>query len=440
MSRIVQKFGGTSVANLDRIKNVAKAVVDTRLSSNNDVVVVVSAMAGVTNKFADYVSSLGVGEGHPEYDTVVSSGELVTAGLTSIAIENAGIKSRSYASWQVPIVTDSNHGRAVIQKVDPSNIIRDLSEGIIPVVCGFQGISNEQSRTTTLGRGGSDLTAVALASAIEADICEIYSDVDGVYTVDPNLYPGAQRIDQMSYAEMLEMAAQGAKVLQEQSVRHAMEKNVVIRVASSFIKTPGTIISSEVSKKTFCGMAITPAISQLLLTPSEELQTSSYLPSHTMISQLASDSLDEKADLISSTLTNNISEKERSNNYSEKFTDLIRLLLKQNFIQSDFLHLKGRTTLLLNKHQAPLAIKLLRSSNLVTEVRYRFSRKPLSKISVVGNDLDLNVAQNLVAELKQNHVESFIGTISEHKINLIITSEHLLDSISILHKYCGLDK
>lgn len=411
MSRIVQKFGGTSVATLDRIKNVAKIVASTcrsASSASNDIVVVVSAMAGVTNKFVDYVGALGAAEGHPEYDTVLSSGELVTAGLTAIALENAGIRSRSYASWQVPITTDSNHGRAVIQSVDPSNIERDLAEGIVPVVCGFQGMSEDASRTTTLGRGGSDLTAVAVASAIKADICEIYSDVDGVYTTDPNLYAGAHRIDQIGYAEMLEMAAQGAKVLQEQSVRYAMEKGVVIRVASSFIKAPGTIISPSAPAKMFSGMAVTPAISQLILTPKRD--------------------------------ADNSSENGTATGFSKDFRNNIRNFLAQNFIQCDFLDNKGRTTLLLNKHQAHFAVELLRNSDFVTEVRYKFSRKPLSKISVVGVALNSDSAQNLVDELKRNHIDSFVGTVSEHKINLIVAAEHLLESISVLHKYCGLNK
>lgn len=406
MSRIVQKFGGTSVATLDRIKNAAKIVANSCRSASNEVVVVVSAMAGVTNKFVDYVGALGVAEGHPEYDTVLSSGELVTAGLTAIALENAGIRSRSYASWQVPITTDSNHGRAVIQSVDPSNIERDLAEGIVPVVCGFQGMSKDTSRTTTLGRGGSDLTAVAVASAIRADICEIYSDVDGVYTTDPNLYAGAHRIDQIGYAEMLEMAAQGAKVLQEQSVRYAMEKGVVIRVASSFIKAPGTIISPSAPAKMFSGMAVTPAISQLILTPKNASGTS----------------LGESA------------------SFSKDFRSNTQNFLAHNFIQCDFLDNKGRTTLLLNKHQAHFVVDLLRNSDLVTEVRYKFSRKPLSKVSVVGTALNVGSAQSLGDELKRNHIDSFIGTVSEHKINLIVAAEHLLESISVLHKYCGLNK
>lgn len=392
MARLVQKFGGTSVATLERIKNVAEIVAESK-TKHKDIVVVVSAMAGVTNKFVDCVNSLGADEGHPEYDTVLSSGEIVTAGLTAIALEKVGIKSRSYASWQVPIFTNNNYGHAVIQNVDPSNIKKDLENGIVPVVCGFQGVSQEEKKITTLGRGGSDLTAVAVASAIEADLCEIYSDVDGVYTVDPNLYTGAHRIDEICYSEMLEMASQGAKVLQEQSVLYAMEKKVVVRVASSFIKATGTIISPTALQKRFCGMAVTPALSQIQISFKDGTQA-----------------------------------------------DNVQNLLAKHFIQSDFVENRGKVNVMLDKRHASIALALIRDSNFTSDARYKFSRKPLSKISVVGADLNTNVGQNFIAELKKHKIDSFVGTVTLHKINLIVATEQLLDAISVLHKYCGLDK
>lgn len=391
MARIVQKFGGTSVATLDRIKNVADIVAENKLKYK-DIVVVVSAMAGVTNKFVDCVNSLGANEGHPEYDTVLSSGELVTAGLTAIALENVGIKSRSYASWQVPIFTNNNYGHAIIQNVDPVNLNKDLANGIVPVVCGFQGVSQEE-KTTTLGRGGSDLTAVAVSSAIEADLCEIYSDVDGVYTVDPNLYTGAQRIDEICYAEMLEMASQGAKVLQEQSVLYAMEKKVIVRVASSFIKAPGTIISPMAKSKRFCGMAITPTLSQVQLSLKDGV-----------------------------------------------LKEDIQNLLAKNFIQCDFVENRGKTNVMLDKRHASVALTLVRESNLISDARYKFSRKPLSKISVVGSGLNIDSSQNFITELKKHKIDSFIGIVTSHKVNIIVATEQLLEAISVLHKYCGLDK
>ena len=394
MARLVQKFGGTSVATLERIKNVAEIVAESK-TKHKDIIVVVSAMAGVTNKFVDCVNSLGADEGHPEYDTVLSSGELVTAGLTAIALEKVGIKSRSYASWQVPIFTNNNYGHAVIQNVDPSNINKDLENGIVPVVCGFQGVSQEEKKITTLGRGGSDLTAVAVASAIKADLCEIYSDVDGVYTVDPNLYTGAHRIDEICYSEMLEMASQGAKVLQKQSVLYAMEKKVVVHVASSFIKAPGTIISPTAPQKRFCGMAVTPALSQIQISFKDSIQ---------------------------------------------KYDNVIQNLLAKHFIQCDFVENRGKVNVMLDKRYASIALSLIRNSSCISDARYKFSRKPLSKISVVGADLNTNVGQNFIAELKKHKIDSFVGTVTLHKINLIVATEQLLDAISVLHKYCGLDK
>lgn len=401
---VVQKFGGTSVATIERIRHVANIVAESR-SQGSGVVVVVSAMAGVTNKFVSYVNSFGVTEGHPEYDTVLSSGELVTAGLTAIALENIGVKARSYASWQVPVITDNNHGRAVIKGVDPSRIQKDLASGIVPVICGFQGISEEKQRITTLGRGGSDLTAVAVASAIGADICEIYSDVDGVYTVDPNLFLDARRIDEISYPEMLEMAAQGAKVLQEQSVKYAMQKGVVMRVASSFIRAPGTIIAPSTMPRRFRGITVTQSLSQLKI-------------------------------CLENSATN-------TNDDIDKLQAKINELLASNYIHCDFLQKRQKEgdlgTLVLNKNHASSAISILKESDFVSDVRHKFSRKSLSKISVVGSDFEENCDLKLRAELKNHNIDSFPGAISKHKINIIVTTENLFESISILHKFCGLD-
>ncbi|MDR1335162.1 MAG: aspartate kinase, partial [Holosporaceae bacterium] len=192
MPCVVQKFGGTSVATLERICNVADIIARTVKLRHKKPVVVVSAMAGVTNKFVKFVNEMGVFEGDAEYDQVVSSGELVTAGLVAIALRRVGIAARSFAAWQVPIVTDANYGHSVINHVCPTNIMASLEGGAVPVICGFQGI-NAENKITTLGRGGSDLTAVAVASAVAAEQCEIYSDVDGVYTMDPNFFPEARK-------------------------------------------------------------------------------------------------------------------------------------------------------------------------------------------------------------------------------------------------------
>ncbi len=244
VSLIVQKYGGTSVGTLDRILNVAKRIKFT-VENGNNVVVVVSAMAGVTNELASLAERLNCTEGDREYDALVSSGELVSASLLAAALNNIGASARSYSAWQIPILTDNLYGRANIECIFSENLLDSLSSGMIPIVCGFQGINKQDNSTTTIGRGGSDLSAVLLASYINADLCEIYSDVDGVYSADPNRIQTAKLIPYLNYDFMLEMAMNGAKILQAKSVRAAMEHNVKIRVASSFIESRGSVICNS---------------------------------------------------------------------------------------------------------------------------------------------------------------------------------------------------
>lgn len=245
MGILVQKYGGTSVGTIERIISVARRI-KTSIERGDRVVVVVSAMAGVTNKLVEYANILNGYEGSREYDVVISAGEQVAAGLIAIELNNLGLNAKSYMAWQVPIITTNDHGQADILDVHNSYIVHDLDIGVIPIICGFQGVS-EYDEITTIGRGGSDLTAVAVAAAINADMCEIYSDVDGVYTADPNKVATANLINNISYAEMLEFSLNGARVLQAKSVDYAMKNNVRVRAASSFINSPGTIVSVEQS-------------------------------------------------------------------------------------------------------------------------------------------------------------------------------------------------
>jgi aspartate kinase len=232
MARIVMKFGGTSVADLDRIRNVAARVVR-EARDGHEVAVVVSAMAGVTNQLVGWCQLLSPLHDAREYDAVVATGEQVTAGLLAIAIQEAGLDARSWSGWQIPLRTDLAHGKARIESIDGAELVRRLQAGQIPVVAGFQGISPE-GRVTTLGRGGSDTSAVALAAALRADRCDIYTDVDGIYTTDPRIVPRARKLALISYEEMLELASVGAKVLQTRSVELAMKERVRVRVLSSF--------------------------------------------------------------------------------------------------------------------------------------------------------------------------------------------------------------
>ncbi len=244
MALNVLKFGGTSVANLARLEHVAQ-VVRQEMLNGNQVVVVVSAMAGITDQLVGYSQALCPHEPTAEHDVVASAGEQVTAGLLALALKKAGMKARSFLSWQIPIHTDSVATNARIQHISPDKLLQSLRQGEIPVVAGFQGLSTE-GLITTIGRGGSDTTAVAIAVALKADRCDIYTDVDGVYTADPRLVPDARRQDTLSYSEMFEMAAAGAKVLQARSVEMAMKHSVKLRVLSSLTDSPqGTEIVAD---------------------------------------------------------------------------------------------------------------------------------------------------------------------------------------------------
>jgi aspartate kinase len=243
MARIVQKYGGTSVGDVDRIKIVAARIKATR-DEGNEVVVVLSARAGVTNELIARAKGLCANPSERELDQLLAIGEQESIALMAMALHGIGVPAVSYTGAQAGIFTDTEHTKAKIKMVDPTPVLGDLTQGTIVIVAGFQGIDDE-GQITTLGRGGSDLTAVALAAAIKADRCEIYTDVDGVYTTDPNICPSARKIDRISYEEMLELASLGAKVLQIRSVEIAMKYNVPIHVRSSFNDQPGTLVTGE---------------------------------------------------------------------------------------------------------------------------------------------------------------------------------------------------
>jgi len=240
---IVQKYGGTSVGSISRIKAVARRVVRT-VEQGNRVVVVVSAMAGETDKLIDLSRQITDMPDEREMDLLLSSGERVSSALTAMAIQSLGYRSMSFTGRQVGIITDSSHTKAMIERVEAERLRRVLREGIIPVVAGFQGIS-ASSDVTTLGRGGSDTTAVAIAVALKADLCEIYTDVDGVYTADPRIVKEARKQERISYDEMLEMASLGAKVLHSRAVEFAKKYDAPIVVRSSFNNKPGTLVTRE---------------------------------------------------------------------------------------------------------------------------------------------------------------------------------------------------
>jgi aspartate kinase len=264
MSRLVMKFGGTSVGDVERIRRVARLVSAER-KAGRGIAVVVSAMSGETNRLVELAGQAG--EGLPpelfddEYDVVVATGEQVTTGLLALALRSMGIPARSWQGWQIRVASSSAHASARISDIDADEVAAAIDSGEVAVIPGFQGVT-EEDRITTLGRGGSDTSAVAVAAALKAERCDIYTDVDGVYTTDPRMVPKAQRLEKISYEEMLEMASLGAKVLQTRSVELAMAKRVPVRVLSSFVEpgepNPGTLVCDEdeiVEKQIVSGIA-----------------------------------------------------------------------------------------------------------------------------------------------------------------------------------------
>ena len=248
MARIVLKFGGTSVGDTDRIKNAARKI-KAEVERGNEVAVVVSAMSGATNQLIKWVNDIAPLHDPREYDVVVATGEQVTIGLLALALQRIDVKARSWLSWQIPIRTDNAYGKARIQEIDTTEMARCMAAGEVPIVPGFQGVSSD-GRITTLGRGGSDTSAVALAAALKAERCDIYTDVDGVYTSDPRMVEKAHKMDRVTYEEMLEMASLGSKVLQTRSVELAMNHHVRVQVLSSFDAAigsdlPGTLVVDE---------------------------------------------------------------------------------------------------------------------------------------------------------------------------------------------------
>jgi aspartate kinase len=243
MALVVQKYGGTSVGDVERIRNVARRILNTK-NQGHELVVVVSAMAGETDKLIRLAQQVSPVPDERELDVLVSTGEQVSIALLAMALKSMNCDSKSYLGFQIKIATDSVFGKARIASIDSQKMRQDLKDGRVVVVAGFQGV-DDSGNITTLGRGGSDTSAVAVAAALEADVCEIYTDVDGVYTTDPNVYPKARKLAKISYDEMLEMASLGAKVLQIRSVEFAKNYDVPIHVRSSFNDNPGTIVCKE---------------------------------------------------------------------------------------------------------------------------------------------------------------------------------------------------
>ena len=404
MARIVQKFGGTSVADLDRIRNAAGRV-KAEVDRGNHVAVVVSAMAGVTNHLVELVSEAGVLHDTREYDTVVSSGEQVTAGLMALCLQELGISARSWLGWQVPIHTDDVHGKARITGIEPERILARFENGQVAVVAGFQGIS-PQGRIATLGRGGSDTTAVALAAALAAERCDIFTDVDGVYTSDPRIVTRARKLDKITYEEMLEMASLGAKVLQTRSVELAMNTGVRVQVLSSFEELPGTLVVDEdeiVEKQVVSGIAYSRDEAKITL------------------AQVA----------------------DRPGVAAGIFGPLADASINVDMIVQNVSADGGKTDLTFTVARADLkrAVKLLESMRGEIEYKDLIHDDGVVKVSVIGVGMrsHAGVAQSMFKALAEKGINIQVISTSEIKISVLIDEEYTELALRSLHTAYGLD-
>ncbi len=404
MARLVQKFGGTSVADLDRIRNVARTVKKSWMEGN-EICVVVSAMAGETNKLVDWISKIAPLHDTREYDTVVAAGEQITSGLLALALQQDGVPARSFLGWQVPIETDDVHGKARIVNIDPSLLLERMTDRQIPVIAGFQGIS-PRHRITTLGRGGSDTSAVALAAAIKADRCDIYTDVDGVYTSDPRIVTKARKLNSVSYEEMLEMASLGAKVLQTRSVEMAMNHRVRLQVLSSFADTPGTLVIDEdeiVEKEVVSAVAYDPNEAKITLVAVADRPGVAAA----IFGPLAEAAVN--VDMI----VQNVSQ-------DGKTTDVTFTVGKADLDRAASL-LEGRR-------------KDIAYARMVTD-------KNVVKISVIGVGMrsHAGVAQTMFRTLSEKGINIQVISTSEIKISVLVAGEYTELALRALHSAYGLD-
>jgi aspartate kinase len=413
------KFGGTSVADLERIRRVAR-LVSAQVAAGNKVAVVVSAMAGKTNELVAWTDGAGaaapgVPDSDDEYDVVVASGEQVSAGLLAMTLRNMGHYAKSWLAWQIPILTDDAHGRARIDDVLPEKLHAAMNAGQIPVIAGFQGIDAE-GRLTTLGRGAGDLSAVAVAAAIKADYCNIYTDVDGVYTTDPRIESKARRLAKISYEEMLEMASLGAKVLQSRSVELAMAQQVPLRVLSSFIEpgeggaiteSVGTIVCDEeeiVEKRIVSGVAYSR----------DEAKISLFgLPDHPGVS-------------------------------SEIFGRLADANVNVDMIVQSHARSEGAANMefTVGKRDAARAVEIVRAAQAQIGFQEVAVDEDVAKVSVIGVGMrsHAGVAKTMFKALADKGVNIQVISTSEIKISVLIEAAYTELAVRALHAAYGLDQ
>ncbi|HEV7385911.1 MAG TPA: aspartate kinase [Phenylobacterium sp.] len=415
MSRLVMKFGGTSVADLERIRRVAR-LVGAEVAAGHRVAVVVSAMAGKTNELVAWTDGSGAaGRGLPpsddEYDVVVASGEQVTAGLLAMTLRNSGTPARSWMGWQIPIIADDAHGRARIDDVEPEKLIAAMDAGEVAVIAGFQGVTRD-GRIATLGRGGSDTSAVAIAAAVKAIRCDIYTDVDGVYTTDPRIESKARRLSKISYEEMLEMASLGAKVLQTRSVELAMAQNVPVRVLSSFVEPgeapgQGTIVCDEdeiMEKRIVSGVAYSR----------DEAKISLFgLPDHPGVSSTIFGALADA----------NVN---------------VDMIVQSHARTADTANMEFTV----GKRDAQRAMEIVRAAQPSIGFDDVQVNDEVSKVSVIGVGMrsHTGVAKTMFSALAEKGVNIQVISTSEIKISVLIDAAYTELAVRALHAAYGLDQ
>ncbi len=404
MALIVQKYGGTSVADLNRIRNVARRVAKTR-QEGNEVVVVVSAMAGETDRLLQLAWQTGENPDLREVDNLISTGEQVSVALLALALNSLGVPAKSFLGSQIRIITDSAFGKARIQKVEVQRLLKELQEGRVPVVAGFQGVDAE-GNITTLGRGGSDTTGVAIAAALKADMCEIYTDVDGVYTTDPNICPKARKLAQITYDEMMEMASLGAKVLQIRSVELAKKFNVPIHVRSSFSDKPGTIVSKEGERMERV------LVAGVTYNKNEARITVVRVPDKPGIAARIFSPIAE-ANIIVDMIIQNSS--------ADGYTDL---------------------TFTLPKADLKKALKLVKKTAEEIKAQEVLADENIAKVSIVGAGMvnHPGVAAQMFAALAQENINIMMISTSEIKISCVVEAKYGELAVRVLHKAFRLEK
>jgi aspartate kinase len=397
MALVVQKFGGTSVGTIEKIKNVARRAASTR-KKGNDVIVVVSAMAGETDRLVGLVEKITDFPDEREYDQVVSSGEQVSIGLLAIALKDMGLDAKSFLGHQVPIHTDSSHSRARIRKIESEQVMGALKEGKIVIIAGFQGIDNIGD-TTTLGRGGSDTSAVAVAAALDADVCEIYTDVEGVYTTDPNVCKDARKLKKISYEEMLEMASLGAKVLQIRSVEFAKKYHVKIHVRSSTSENQGTIVTREGD------IMETAVVSGITYSKNEAKITVIKVPDRPGIAAAIFNPISSKGINVDM-IVQNVS--------LEGFTDLTFTVPKTDY---------KKTMIIMDA-----VVKEIGAEKVVGEER-------IAKVSIVGVGMRSHpgVAAKMFSTLSAENINIIMISTSEIKVSCVVEEKYTELAVRVLH-------